>query len=142
MEDVMFAMKVLGVTKQRFIGVTIGTMLTLTSISSIGFAGENVFQKIGDGPRREIEDIVTPNKIDKPSQRAPAPQKRFSATYRVLCMDATTGADRADNTITAYSTVSEEDAMNVISQQVRLKDICQANGDTSRVTKPGTGYWM
>jgi hypothetical protein len=111
----------------------------------IATAGEGVFQKFGDGLRHGVEDILTPNKVDEKPSTAPAnsaPGPQYSATYRVDCRDAQTGADRADNTITATSPVSEGAARAYILDLASKSDLCQANGDTSRVTKRGSGRWM
>jgi len=62
-------------------------------------------------------------------------------SYQVDCRDRYTGADRADNTITVQAPTREE-AVATIEQQERTGDLCQANGDSSRVTKPGTGRYL
>lgn len=120
-------------------------------------AGEGFLQKFGDGLRHTVESVVK-NPVEalpvcwgqpqncrgedkKTAQVKVAPQT-FSATYRVDCIDAVTGADRADNTITATSTVSLDEARNEIIRRYQTSDLCQANGDTSRITKPGSGRWL
>ena len=119
------------------------TIAVCIMIPGSAFAGEGFFQKIGDGPKRVVQDIFTPNSVDRPAPApAPAPVAQYSATLRVGCLDAQTGADRADNTITATSTVSTADAMNYILNLANRSDLCQANGDTSRITRPGSAHWM
>jgi hypothetical protein len=123
----------------------IAAVVVLAAVGSGNFANEanaceTVFCKIGDGPKRVIHDIFTPNKVDKPGTPAAVLPKRFSATYRVDCVDVDTGADRADTTITATSDVSEDAARNYILNLASRSDLCQANGDTSRVAK--SGRWM
>jgi hypothetical protein len=117
----------------------------IPSLTGSAFAGEGFFEKIGDGPKHFVQDIFTPNSVDRPAPAAapaPAPVAQYSATLRVGCLDAQTGADRADNTITATSTISTADAMNYILNLANRSDLCQANGDTSRITRPGSARWM
>jgi hypothetical protein len=130
---------------KTIVRTTIAASIMISSLNSSAFAGEGFFEKIGDGPKRFVQDIFTPNSVDPPapaSAPAPAPVNKYTATLRVDCMDAQTGADRADNTITASSNVSTADARNYIINLANRSDLCQANGDTSRVTKPGSGRWM
>ena len=127
---------------KTIVKATIAASILIPSLTGSAFAGEGFFQKIGDGPKRVLQDIVTPNKVDPaPARSAPAPTQ-YSATMRVDCRDAQTGAPRADNTITAVSNVSQEDAYNQILAITARSDICQANGDTTRVYVPGTFRWM
>jgi hypothetical protein len=72
----------------------------------------------------------------------PVSQPTYSASFRVRCVDAVTGADRADNTVTVTSTVSLEAAREEILRLYRTTDLCQANGDTSRRMVPGSGEWL
>jgi hypothetical protein len=118
-----------------------GVVLLTFVAGASAFACESVFCKIGDGPKRVIQDIVTPNKVDQGPARA-APAVKYSATLRIDCQDAQTGAPRADNTITVVSNVSQQDAENQILAITGRSDICQANGDTTRVSIPGTARWM
>jgi hypothetical protein len=66
----------------------------------------------------------------------------YSVSFRVRCVDAVSGADRADNTLTVTSTVSREAAVNEILRLYRTTDLCQANGDTTRRMVPGSGEWL
>jgi hypothetical protein len=118
------------------------TTFAILATADIATAGEGVFQKFGDGLRHGVEDILTPNKVDKPAQPASPPVPQYSATYRVDCLDAQTGADRADNTITATSPISEAAARAYILDLASKADLCEANGDTTRVTKRGSGRWI
>ena len=119
------------------VGISVSGLLSPVVIAS---AGESVTDKFGDGLRHGIEDVLTPNKVDpKPAPSPPAP--RYSATYRVDCIDSRTGADRADNTITATA-ASVEAARSAIIEQYTRSDLCQANGDKSRITRAGSGRWM
>jgi hypothetical protein len=71
----------------------------------------------------------------------PVAAPTYSASFRVRCVDAVSGADRGDNTVTVTSTVSREAAVNEILRLYRTTDLCQANGDTSRRMVPGSGEW-
>lgn len=64
-----------------------------------------------------------------------------TVSYRVDCRDRDTWADRADSTITVQAP-TRADALAAIEQQEQISDLCQANGDLSRVTKPGTGRYL
>jgi hypothetical protein len=129
---------------KSIVTAAIGAFLMIPHFASSATAGEGFFQKLGDGPKRVIQDIVTPNKVDRstPTVPASAPVRHYSATYRVDCIDANTGRDRADNSITATSDASQAAAVNYILDLANRSDLCQANGDTSRITKPGSGRWM
>jgi hypothetical protein len=133
------------------------TIIIPTLVSSAA-AGEGFFQKIGDGPKRVLQDIVTPNKVDPPAPvRAPGPVQasvpapvpvqasspHFVATYRVDCRDAQTQADRADNTLQFSGPAASKEAFeNYIINLSHEQDFCQGNGDTSRVMKPGSGRFL
>jgi hypothetical protein len=60
------------------------------------------------------------------------PPTIYSASARVNCVDATTGADRANSDVTVTSPVSRDAAVNEIVRLYRTQDLCQGNGDTSR----------
>jgi hypothetical protein len=124
---------------------TVAASILIPSLTGSAFAGEGFFEKIGDGPKNRIREIFTPNKVESPAPApivVPTPANLYWVTYRVDCIDARTGTNRADNTVTQSSTVSRADAMNIVLILSRQEDLCQANGDTSRVTKPGSGRWM
>jgi Repeat of unknown function (DUF5648) len=110
---------------------------------------EGFFEKMGDGPAkffglksREDSNTQKGQGVPTQSNTSSVGIPRYSATYRVDCQDALTKADRADDTITATSFISEDDARNYILNIANKTDLCQANGDKSRVTKAGTGRWM
>jgi hypothetical protein len=123
---------------------TIAASIMIPGLTGSAFACESVFCKIGDGPKRVVQDIVTPNKVDPPAPARPAavPVSTYAAVLRGDCMDAQTGAPRADNTITTYSNLSEIDAEHIAIAIAARSDICQANGDTTRVLVPGSLRWL
>ena|ERR1700682_1404773 len=64
-----------------------------------------------------------------------------SVSYRVDCRDRDTGASRADSTITVTAPTRAA-AVAEIEQTIRSSDICQGNGDFSRITVPGSGRYL
>lgn len=66
------------------------------------------------------------------------PRNPVSVTYRVNCRDSNSGADRAYSTVTVTKW-SHEAAVAEISHMIRTRDLCQSNGDQTRVTVPGSG---
>jgi hypothetical protein len=147
---------------KTIVTAAIAATIVIQTLVSSASAGEGFFQKIGDGPKRFIRDIVTPNKVDPPAPApAPAPARipvqastpapvpvqasspHFVATYRVDCRDAQTGADRADNTLEFSGPAASKEAFyDYIINLSHQKDFCQGNGDTSRVMKPGSGRFL
>jgi hypothetical protein len=129
---------------EAIVKTTIAASIMFPCLAGNALAGEGFFDKIGDGPKRVLQDIVTPNRVDPPAPQRPmqTPVARYAATMRVDCMDAQTGAPRGDNTITAVSNISLQDAQSQIFAANEKRDICQANGDTTRVYIPGTFRWM
>jgi hypothetical protein len=136
----------------------LGASLTCTSVQA-GWFDDHISHPLGKGIAKTVESIgkdpieVLPPcwgspqdcRDDKHKNKPPqiiVPSPTYSVTYRVDCRDAITGADRADNTITVTSTVSVADAQNEVIRRLQSSDLCQANGDTSRVTKPGSGRWL
>jgi hypothetical protein len=68
-------------------------------------------------------------------------QPPFSVTYRVECKDKATGASRATSTVT-ISASTRQAAVNDIERMIRTGDVCQGNGDSSRMTVPGSGRYL
>jgi hypothetical protein len=68
-------------------------------------------------------------------------QPPFSVTYRVDCKDKTTGASRATSTVTVFASTRQA-AVNEIERMIRTGDVCQGNGDLSRITVPGSGHYL
>lgn len=74
------------------------------------------------------------------AQVRPVPSQ-IAVSYRVDCKDRDTGADRADTTIT-IAAPTREAAVTAINQEAQSRDLCQSNGDLSRITVPGSGRFM
>jgi hypothetical protein len=133
---------------------TLGILLSVAAGYPQAYAGEGFFEKIGNGPRNVVVGIIEhPQRIfppcwgsdrcDNPSETtATAQRPYYSVSFRVDCVDAVTGADRADNTVTVTSPVSIDDARNTVMQSYQTTDLCQANGDRSRRMVPGSGRWL
>jgi hypothetical protein len=64
-----------------------------------------------------------------------------AVSYRVDCRDRDTGADRADTTVTVAAPTHDA-AVAAILQKAQTSDLCQSNGDLSRVTVPGSGRFL
>jgi len=64
-----------------------------------------------------------------------------SARYRVDCKDRATGAWQAVSTVT-ISASTRQAAVNEIERMIRAGDVCQGNGDLSRITVPGSGRYL
>ncbi len=144
----------------KYFAGTAGLVFGVSILVSVGtgtlaHACESVFCKIGDGPRHVVEGVVAhPQRIfppcwgsdrcDDPAKAGPTQGPHPSKRAKLIsedCKDAVTGADRADNT-TRPSSISLDEARNEIIRRYQTADLCQANGDTSRITKPGSGRWM
>jgi hypothetical protein len=80
--------------------------------------------------------------VEKKKTTIPNPPTTYSVSFRVRCKDAQTGANRADTTLTVTSTVSREAAVQEVLRQYETTDLCQSNGDTSRVMVPNSGEWL
>lgn len=121
-------------------------------------AGEGFFQKIGDGWKNVIPKVQlkspqellpvcwgSPQECRDDNQRngtqTHQAQARVSVSYRVDCRDRDTGRDRADNTVTV-SAPTRAAAVAEIERLARTTELCQANGDSSRVTVPGSGRYL
>ncbi|MEA2918597.1 MAG: hypothetical protein QOJ15_10678 [Bradyrhizobium sp.] len=130
-------------------------------------AGEGFFEKIGDGWRKgtwvpgipdvkpqTLQEVIFPVCWGSPqdcrddakknnTSRAAGQQVAtvVSVTYMVDCIDATDGADRADSVVTV-SASTRQAAVAEIERLKQTTDLCQGNGDLSRVTKRGTGRYL
>ncbi|MGY8681101.1 hypothetical protein Q2941_25335 [Bradyrhizobium sp. UFLA05-153] len=72
----------------------------------------------------------------------PPPPVLYSASYRVDCLDAQSGRDRGDQTLTTTSPESLEAARSEIRRQLKSGvDLCR-QADETRVTKAGSGRWL
>jgi hypothetical protein len=136
------------------VAVTLGAAVNVEA----GWFDDHITHPIGKGIANTVKSIGKnpvealpvcwghPQDCREEDKKAPVhvivPEPTFLVTYRVDCRDAFTGADRADATVTVTSKVSTEDARNEVLRQVQSSDLCQASGDMSRVTKPGTGRWL
>jgi hypothetical protein len=133
--------------------------------ANVAHAGEGFFQKIGDGWKKgkwipgipnvrpqTVQEVLFPvcwghpqdcresaKPAGGPSQRVP--EAWVSVSYRVDCRDRDTGADRADNTVTVTAPTRDQ-AVARIEELARTSDLCQANGDLSRITVPGSGRYL
>jgi hypothetical protein len=68
-------------------------------------------------------------------------QPLFSVTYRADCRDKATGASRAASTVTV-SASTRQAAVDEIERMIRTNDVCQGNGDLSRIAVPGSGRYL
>jgi hypothetical protein len=68
-------------------------------------------------------------------------QPPFSVTYHVDCKDRATGASRAASTVTVSASMRQA-AVTDIERMIRTGDVCQRNGDLSRITVPGSGRYL
>ena len=136
------------------------------AISLIGspVAAQSVFQKIGDGWKhgkwipgvpdvkpQTIQEVIFPvcwghpqdcrdDAVKKSKAQGGEPQL-VSVSYRVDCVDKDSGAPRADSTMTV--TALTRDAAVAEIEKARGKgDVCQGNGDLSRITVPGSGRYL
>ena len=66
---------------------------------------------------------------------------RSLVASHVYCKDKATGAPRAASTVTV-SASTRQAAVNDIERMIRNGDVCQENGDVSRVTVPGSGRYL
>jgi hypothetical protein len=128
-------------TKRAISKTIFAACVLFPALTASAFAGEGFFQKIGDGPKRVIQDIITPESVDNGKGGASL-HVQFVATMRVDCQDAQTGVPRGDNTITAISHISQQDAANQVFAANDRVPLCQQNGDTTRIAIPGTFRWM
>jgi hypothetical protein len=134
--------------------------------TNLAYAGEGFFQKIGDGWKKgnwvpgipsvrpqTVQEVIFPVCWGSPQDCRDDANKRIqtvapggtpsfvSVSYRVDCRDRDTGADRADNTVTATAKTRDA-AVAEIERLARSSDLCQGNGDLSRVTVPGSGRYL
>jgi hypothetical protein len=147
------------------------TALCALSILAVGpaTAGEGFFEKIGDGWKKghwvpnlpdvkpqTVQEVLFPVCWGSPqdcrddarrNQKAGTGGAQtqqvalVSVSYRVDCRDRNTGRDRADSTVTVTAS-SRQAAVAEIERLARAQDLCQGNGDQSRVTVPGSGRYL
>jgi len=66
---------------------------------------------------------------------------QFSVTYHVDCKDKATGASRAATTVTVTASTRQA-AVNDVERMIRTGDVCQGNGDLSRISVPESGRYL
>jgi hypothetical protein len=78
----------------------------------------------------------------KKSISVPVAAPVYYASFRVDCVDVTTGAPRADSDVTVSSPVSRDAAVAEINRLYATTDLCQGNGDTTRRMVAGSGRFI
>lgn len=85
-----------------------------------------------------IGEVILAMGVLRSAQAEERNRNQVSVTYRVNCRDRDTGADRAYSTVTATGWTRRA-ALAQISRMIETNDLCQANGDQTRITVPGSG---